>query len=103
MVDDEGLVGEIQRQPDDLLGLVRIEHQLEELVMAGEQRNAAAKVFLISDASPWLKKTSRLGPVPAQHLPDAHAPLDRGQAVKCRARIRNREVSKADITSSDAR
>ena len=52
MVDDEGLIGEIERQPGDLLGLVRIEHQLEELLVAGEQRDAAAKVCLISDARP---------------------------------------------------
>ena len=49
MVDDEGLVGEIARQPGDLLGLVRIEHQLKELVVAGKQRDAAAKLRLVCD------------------------------------------------------
>ena len=52
MVDDDGLTGEIARQPGDLLGLVGIEHQLEELVVAGEQRDAAAEVRLVSDARP---------------------------------------------------
>ena len=52
MVDDDGLIGEIARQPRDLLGLVRIEHQLEELLVAGEQRDAAAEVRLVSDARP---------------------------------------------------
>ena len=41
--------------------------------------------------------------MPAQHLPDADATLDLGQAVKRSARVRSREVSEADITSSDAR
>ncbi len=52
VVDDEGLVGEIPRQPGDLLGLVRIEHQLEQLVVTGEQRDAAAKIRLVGDARP---------------------------------------------------
>src|ERR1700689_3914812 len=53
VVDDETLVGEIQRQPGDLLGLVRIQHELEELVVAGKQCDAMPKRRLIPDAGPW--------------------------------------------------
>ena len=102
MVDDESLIGEIAREPSDLLGLVRIEHELEDLVVASEQRDAAAKVRLISDARPWREAFGRRGRVPAQHLPDADATLDLREAVKRSRRARSGEVSEADITSSDA-
>src|SRR4029077_16183578 len=76
VIDDEGLIGEIARETRDLLGLVRIEHQFEDLVVASEQRNAAAKVRLISDAWPWRKAFGRRSRMPAQHLPHADATLD---------------------------
>ena len=68
VVDDEGLVGEIQRQPGDLLGLVRIQRELEEPTVATEQRNAAAKRRFISDARPQREAFGRFGRMPAQHL-----------------------------------
>ena len=45
-------LGEVAREPGDLVGLVRIEHQLEDLAVASEQRDAAAKVGLVGDAWP---------------------------------------------------
>ena len=103
MVDDEGLIGEVAREPGDLFGLVRIKHQLEDLVVASEQRDAAAKVRLVGDARPRREAFCRLGRMPAQHLPDADATLDLGQAVKRCARVRSGEVGEADITGGDAR
>ena len=103
MVDDEGLVGEVMRQPGDLLSLVRIEHELEELVVASEQRDAAAEIGLVGDARARGEAFLRLGRMPAQHLSNAHATLDLGQSVKRSARARSGEVSEADIAHSDAR
>ena len=76
MVDDEGLAGEVARQPGDLLRLVRVEHQLEDLVVTSKQLNTASKVSLVSDSRPWRKAFGRLRWMPAQHLPDADATLD---------------------------
>ncbi len=78
MVDDERLVGEVAREPGDLVSLVRIEHQLEDLVVAGEQLDATAKIRLIRDARPGREGSGRLGRMPAQHLPNADAALDFG-------------------------
>ena len=102
MVDDEGLIGEVARQPGDLLGLVGIEHQLEDLVVAGEQRDAAAKLGLVSDAWPRGEAFGRIGRMPAQHLPNADATLDLGEAVKRSARVRSGEVGEADVAAGDA-
>ena len=70
--------------------------------MAGEQRDAAAKIGLIRDAGPWGEGSGRLGRMPAQHLPDADAALDFGEAVERGARVRSGEIGEADVADGDA-
>ena len=40
--------------------------------------------------------------MPAQHLPDADAALDFGEAVERGARVRSGEVGEADVADGDA-
>jgi hypothetical protein len=98
----EGLVGEIACESRELIGLIGVEHQLEELVVAGEQRDAAAKIRLMPDTRPRGEAFGRLGRTPAQHLPDAEAAPDLGEAIKHSARVRSGEVSEADVAGGDA-
>src|SRR5262245_15667810 len=102
MVDDEGLIGEVPRQPGDPFSLVRIEHELEELVVASEHRDAAAEISLVGDARAWGETFRRLRRMPAQHLPNTDATLDFGQAVKRGAGARSGEVGEADVSDRDA-
>ena len=50
--------------------------------MAGEQGDAAAKIRFIGDARPRSEAFGGLGRMPAQHLPNADATSDLGEAIK---------------------
>src|SRR5271166_6081241 len=102
MVDDEELIGEIAREPCELLGLVWIEHQLEQLAVTRKHRDDASKLRLVSDSWPSRKASRRLGRMPAQHLPNADAAAHLRQAVEHRVCIRRGEFGVADIAHRHA-
>jgi hypothetical protein len=95
-------VVEVARQHGEPRGLVRIEHQLEELVVAAEQGDTAANIRLVSDARQQGEAFGRLGRMPAQHPPDADAMPNPGETVKHSVRVRSGEVNEADVAGGDA-
>ena len=64
--------------------------------------DAAAEIDLIGNARARGEAFRGIGRMPAQHLSDADATLDLGQAAKPGARARSGEVSEADVAHGDA-
>ena len=91
------LIGEVLRESDDLLRLIRVEHQFEHETAPQQQRDAASEVRFVGDSCPWGKVPTRLGRVPAQHFPNADAAADIGQAIQRFGGVRRGETGEADV------